>query len=260
MATELRGTLARQVKIGDTSYKVELSATGWRLTEKRKRRSAEISWQTLVALGSRDATRPAERDTAVIGNSAVSADVAKEIRTATKALERARDVIAAAGGLPAVLVCDIEPDPVHGLMESREDWFVEPLLTLHELASILRVAPATARSVEIPSVIIFGEIRFRAITRARLPPQERAAGAWSLWRTPPLPKRDDSPIGLADRPTSAQREENYEPGTDVGSARDLPSTRGVQGQVYVGVCFARRKAPKRSRASMLSGALSCGFC
>jgi len=89
MATELRGTLAREVKIGDTSYKVELSATGLRLTEKRKRRSAEISCQTLVALGNRDATRPAERDTAVVGNSAVSADVAKEIRTATKALERA---------------------------------------------------------------------------------------------------------------------------------------------------------------------------
>ena len=94
-------------------------------------------------------------------NSAVSTDVAKEIRTAARALERARDVIASAGGLPAISVRDIEPDAVHGTIEQREDWFVEPLLTLNELAAILHVAPATAQSLGIPSVSAGGETRFR---------------------------------------------------------------------------------------------------
>lgn len=70
-------------------------------------------------------------------------------------------MIQSAGGLPAILVNEVEPDHVHAKAEHREDWFVEPLLTPSELASILRVPLASIRSLDIPSLMVHGETRYR---------------------------------------------------------------------------------------------------
>lgn len=161
MATELKGSLARQITVGETSYKVVLTLTGIRIVEKRKRRGVETSWTTLLALSSRQREIPATRDATQPGNASVNADVAREIKNASKALDRARDVIQSAGGLPALLVRDAEPDGAHDKAEHREDWFVEPLLTPSELASILRVPLASVRTLDIPSLLVHGETRFR---------------------------------------------------------------------------------------------------
>jgi hypothetical protein len=161
MATELKGRLARQITVGETSYKVELTPTGIRITEKRKRLGVETSWTTLLALGSRQREAPSARDTTEPGNASVNADVAREIRNASKALDRASEVIQSAGGLPAVLVREAEIDDVHAKTEHREDWFVEPLLTPSELASILRIPLASVRSLDIPSLAVHGETRYR---------------------------------------------------------------------------------------------------
>lgn len=161
MATELKGRLARQITVGETSYKVELTPTGIRITEKRKRLGVETSWATLLALGSRQRETPSVRDTAEAGNASVNADVAREIKNASKALDKAREVILSAGGLPALLVREADVDDVHAKTEHREDWFVEPLLTPSELASILRVPLASVRSLDIPSLLVHGETRYR---------------------------------------------------------------------------------------------------
>jgi len=161
MTTELKGTLARQIIVGSITYKVELTPTGIRITEKRKRRGHETSWATLLALGSRQRTAPAPRDATELGNASVNADVAREIRNAVMALEKAKQVIKTAGGLPGLLVKEAEADEVHGRTERQDDWFVEPLLTPVELASILRVPLASVRSLDIPSLLVHGETRYR---------------------------------------------------------------------------------------------------
>lgn len=160
MATELKG-LARQITIGDIAYKVELTPTGMRITEKRKRTAAEISWGTLLALSSRRERTSTPRDVSEPGNASVNADVAREIRAAAKALEKAKEVIQAAGGLPAVLVTDAERDVVHSGVGHHEDWFVEPLLTPAEVAAILRIPTTSVKSLDIPWLIVHGETRYR---------------------------------------------------------------------------------------------------
>ena len=161
MTTELKGTFAREIVVGSISYKVELTPTGIRITEKRKRRGLETSWATLLALGSRQRTALAPRDGAEPGNASVNADVAREIKSAAMALDKAKKVIESAGGLPALLVKEAEADEVHGRLARRDDWFVEPLLTPAELASILRIPLARVRSLDIPSLLVHGEIRYR---------------------------------------------------------------------------------------------------
>lgn len=161
MATELKGRLARQITVGDTSYKVELTPTGMRITEKRKRAADEISWAMLLALSARKDKASVRRDVSEPGNASVNADVAREIKVAAKALEKAKEIIQTAGGLPAVLVTGTERDDVHGREEHREDWFVEPLLTPAEVAAILRVSTASLRTLDIPSLVVHGETRFR---------------------------------------------------------------------------------------------------
>jgi hypothetical protein len=161
MATELRGRLARQINVGDISYKVELTPTGVSITEKRKRRGVETSWMTLLALGGRQRETPNVRDATESGNASVNAEVAREVKNASKALDRAKEVIQSAGGLPAVLVREAETDDVNAMAEHREDWFVEPLLTPPELAAILRIPLGSVRSLDIPSLLVHGETRYR---------------------------------------------------------------------------------------------------
>lgn len=161
MTTELKGTLARQITVGEIVYKVELTPTGIRITEKRKRRGVETSWATLLALGSRHETSTTTRDAAERGNASVNGDVAREIKNAANALDKAKQIIQSAGGLPALLVNDLEPDAVHLRTEHQDDWFVEPLLTPTEVAGILRIPLASVRSLEIPTLQIHGETRYR---------------------------------------------------------------------------------------------------
>lgn len=55
---------------------------------------------------------------------------------AIDALGRARTVLAKAGSVPAALLMETEADPIHGRVGPRTDWFIEPLLTPNEAASI----------------------------------------------------------------------------------------------------------------------------
>jgi hypothetical protein len=92
---------------------------------------------------------------------AVVADVARDVKAANMALARAVDTLARSGDIPAALPASIEPDPVHGRIREQDDWFIEPLLTSDELASILRISKAVAAHLPIRSLMISGEKRFR---------------------------------------------------------------------------------------------------
>jgi predicted NBD/HSP70 family sugar kinase len=92
---------------------------------------------------------------------AVAADAAKQIRAARDALARASDALSRAGSLPASVLATLEPDPVYGRVDHHSDWFIEPLLTSDELASILRISKRTVASLPITSLLISGERRYR---------------------------------------------------------------------------------------------------
>jgi hypothetical protein len=162
MATSLSKPLAREIILGDQTYKVVISIEGVRMTRKGGRKGAELKWDAILALGQEsEQAPPSLRAQTSDMPTPIAADVAKEVRTATDALARARGVLARAGSVPAALLTEIEPDTIYGRSESHTDWYIEPLLTPAEVASILRISrPAVAR-LGVPSVQIAGERRYR---------------------------------------------------------------------------------------------------
>jgi hypothetical protein len=161
MATSLAKPLAREIVLGQTTYKVVISPEGIRLTRKGARKGADLKWDTLLALGEAPNAVPrATRQSADVPT-AIAADIAKEVRTATDALTRARSVLAKSASLPAALLMEVEPDSVYGRTESRTDWYIEPLLTPTEVASILRISRTAVTHLGIPTVRVAGENRYR---------------------------------------------------------------------------------------------------
>lgn len=163
MTTLLSRSLSREVLLGDDAFKVVLSPTGIRINRKGRRKATEVSWDSLLALGeapSRPSTNNPESHQPDLPE-AVAADAAKQIRLANAALARAAEALSRAGNLPASVLRSLEPDPVYGHVEHHSDWFIEPLLTAHELASILRISRRNVSTLSIPSLLIGGERRFR---------------------------------------------------------------------------------------------------
>ena len=91
----------------------------------------------------------------------IAADIAKEARAAIDALGRTRTVLAKAGSVPAALLMEADSDPIYGRAEPRTDWYIEPLLTPNEVASILRLSRSAVARLGIPSLLIEGERRYR---------------------------------------------------------------------------------------------------
>jgi hypothetical protein len=162
MATTLSKPLAREVQLGEQTYKVVISAEGVRITRKGARKGADLKWDAVLALGQAGEAPAAPRQARASDlPTPVAADVAKEVRTAVDALTRARTTLANTGALPAGVLMEIEADPIYGRPEARTDWYIEPLLTPHEVAALLRVSQATVGRIGVGSVLIGGERRYR---------------------------------------------------------------------------------------------------
>jgi hypothetical protein len=162
MATSLSKPLAREIVLGDQSYKVVISPEGVRMTRKGGRKGAELKWDAILALGQESEQTPASpRAQSSDVPTPIAADIAKEVRTATDALARARSVLARAGSVPAALLMEVHPDTIYGRSESQTDWYIEPLLTPVEVASILRISRSAVARLGVPSVDIAGERRYR---------------------------------------------------------------------------------------------------
>jgi hypothetical protein len=161
MTTVLDRSLTREVLLEGQPFKIVLSPSGLRISEKGRRKGTEVTWDTILALGE---TPTPPRQPASSGTDlpvAIAMDVAKDVRTATQALGRAATSLLNVAQIPPALLAEIEADHVHGRMEHRTDWYVEPLLTPDELASLLRISRSTASHLPIPSITIAGERRFR---------------------------------------------------------------------------------------------------
>jgi hypothetical protein len=163
MTTLLSRPLSREVLLNGEAFKVIISPTGIRINRKGRRRATEVGWDSLLALGeppSRSSTNNPESQQSDVPE-AVAADAAKQIRLAIAALSRAGEALSRAGDLPASVLRSLEPDPVYDRVEHHSDWFIEPLLTPDELASILRISRRSISTLSIPTLLIGGERRFR---------------------------------------------------------------------------------------------------
>jgi hypothetical protein len=163
MTTLLARPLTREILLGEDAFKVVVSPTGIRLTAKGRRKGVEVTWESILALGDGIDTVPSEYSQSRTSDlpQPVAADVAREVRVASDALGRARSVLAGAGTLPAAVLAQVEPDPVYGRQEHRSDWYIEPLLTIAELASIVRLSRSAVARLPLRSIVIGGERRYR---------------------------------------------------------------------------------------------------
>ena len=163
MTTLLSNALSREVLLEGEPFKVTISPSGVRITRKGHRKSAEIAWDNILALSNKEsrAMSSRERTESTDVPEAIAADVAQEIKKAKDALQKAADVLVRAGSLPATVLSGLEPDPIYGRVEHDSDWFIEPLLTVDEVASLLRISRQTAVGLPIPHLMIGGQRRFR---------------------------------------------------------------------------------------------------
>lgn len=156
--------LKREVLVGGTAYRLLLTADRLTLTPKGRRKgTVEITWDELLAWHARESAAPAVPEAARSTSPprAILNDIAQELRAATASLARADETLTLAGALPAPLQAAMDSDPHHGPVEERSDWFVEPLLTIHEVASVLRLSTRAVRRLPLRTIPIAGEIRYR---------------------------------------------------------------------------------------------------
>lgn len=162
MTTLLEGQLVRELVLDDVPFKVILSPEGVRIMPKGKRKAPAISWNAILRLSetSRD-DAPATLSTSADLPDSIVGDVVTEITTAREALTRAGEKLSTSKTLPAELRRRLDPDPVYGDPDQRTDWFIEPLLTPAEVATILRVSTAAVSRLPIRWISLAGDRRYR---------------------------------------------------------------------------------------------------
>lgn len=182
MTTPLRKPLTREVVLDDVPFKVILSPEGVRITRKGRRKAPVVSWETILRLSQASRDEPAPPPPAATGlPDSIAGEIAGEIATARAALGRAGEKLGAAKDLPPELRLQIDPDPVYGDREQRSDWFIEPLLTPAEVASVLRISTASVARLPIRWISIAGERRYRQSEVRRYLEREEHEGAYGRW-------------------------------------------------------------------------------
>ena len=183
MATPLVQPLTREIQIGETTYHVTMHPDRVAIRQKGRRSSIEVSWTELLAFEQRMQAPIAPVATLEGKPRAVSRgilnEVAQQLRAATEFLSRADDTLTQAGALPAALMAQAAADPRHGQVDQEHHWFVEPLLTLTEVASILRVTPRAVKRLGLRTIRIAGEDRYQqSVIREYLRQQEVPSGRY----------------------------------------------------------------------------------
>jgi hypothetical protein len=140
----------------------------------------EITWDDLLTWHTRPSFTPeAPKAKSDVPPRSVLAEIAQDISAATAALSRADAALVQAGALPPELRASTPADPKYGHLVERSDWFIEPLLTIGEVASVLRMSTRAVRRLPIASLIIGGEARYRqSAIRSYLQKQETKGKAW----------------------------------------------------------------------------------
>lgn len=180
MATPLVQPLTRELLIGAVTYHVTLHPDHVAIRQKGRRSSIDIAWTELLAFEQRmqapvAPTAPQEGKPKAVSRGVLN-EIAQQVRAASELLSRADDTITQAGALPAALMAQAAADPRHGQVEQEQHWFVEPLLTLSEVASILRVTPRSVQRLGLRVIRIAGEERYQqSVIREYLRQQEAPA-------------------------------------------------------------------------------------
>lgn len=180
MTTALVKPLAREVLVSGTAYRVTIAADRLTLKAKGKRKDdIDITWDELLTWRVHDVETPPVTRAPSHPPRSVLTDVAQELRTAVASLAKADASLVQAGALPAELRTEPAGDPVYGRVEHASDWFVEPLLTVREVASVLRISTRAVKHLALRSIVLAGETRFRqSEIRDFLRKQESSVRRW----------------------------------------------------------------------------------
>lgn len=180
MTTLLVRPLVREVLIGGTAYRVQIATDRLTLTPKGRRKGGiEMTWDALLAIQEHDDETPTTPPTRATPPRSALTEVAQDIRTASTALAKAEAGLVQAGALPTELRAETAPDPIYGRAEQASDWFIEPLLTVKEVASVMRISTRAVRNLELRSIFIAGEQRYRqSDIRKFIQQQESGARRW----------------------------------------------------------------------------------
>jgi hypothetical protein len=179
VTTPLVKPLTREILVSGTAYKVTITAEHLKLVRKGGRRGIEITWDDLLAFEQRADAAIAPVAASATGERSrtparsILNEVAQDLRAASTALARADDVLTQAGALPPALMAQAAADPVYGRAAPLEHWFVEPLLTVVEVASILRVSTRAVRRLGLRTIRVGSEERYQqSIIREYMRAQE----------------------------------------------------------------------------------------
>jgi len=175
--------ITREVLVTGTSYNVTMTPEHLKLVRKGGRKGVEIPWDDLLAFEHRvesaisPVTLSATEQHARTPTRSILNEVAQDLREASASLSRADEVLTQAGALPAALMAQVASDPTYGRSSPKDHWFVEPLLTVVEVASILRVSTRVVRRLELRAVHVGGEERYQqSVIREYLREQQSRAG------------------------------------------------------------------------------------
>jgi hypothetical protein len=160
MTTPLTNALKREIYVADVAYRVTMTAEGVTLVRKGARKAITHSWADLLASPQPLADPAAVPEASKRTSRAVLTEVASAVRAAAAAIGNADEALTQAGALPERLTMALGGDPVQGTARQADHWFIEPLLTITEVAAILRVSTRVVRRLPIGTVPLGGEVRY----------------------------------------------------------------------------------------------------
>lgn len=180
MTTALVKPLSREVLVSSTAYRVTIAADRITVKAKGKRKDdVDITWDELLTWRAHDVETPPVTRAPSHPPGSVLSDVAQDLRTAAASLAKADASLVQAGALPPELRTEAAGDPVYGRAEQASDWFIEPLLTVREVASVLRISTRAVKHLALRSIVLAGEVRYRqSEIREFLRKQESSARRW----------------------------------------------------------------------------------
>jgi hypothetical protein len=182
VTTPLRKPVTRELLLDGEPFKVTVSPEGVRITPKGRRKGSTVTWESILSLSeAHDVPRGIVQPNQTGVPTAIAQDVAAEIKSAKAALTRAGEKLSEIGDVPSILLSEMEPDPVHGRPEHRSDWFIEPLLTPAEVASILRISTTAVGRLRIRSIFLGGERRYRQSEVRQYLTREDRDGVGNRW-------------------------------------------------------------------------------
>lgn len=163
MATPLSKPVTRELDFNGAPYRVVLSPDGLRITRKHGRQGVTFSWDQLLAPDTKDDPKPstvAPLAAAKLGMpDVVAADVLLLARRASDTIGDIVALVNRASDLPASLAMHREPPPPTD--EQRSDWYLEPLLTVRQVAELLSVSTGRVRGLSLKPVNVDGQIRYQ---------------------------------------------------------------------------------------------------